>query len=285
MPVHKGYYMNCVKPLSDLFLQYSEGGLTRMDFEGRLFRYLLLNCERYRLFAGNRDRWNEFLSWLYPRLKRAIDLYRDTGSSFDAYITGLIHNASKEYRSREADHHLTEYVCWRAKAEEMTVQECEPEYQGRDDQVLLPPDIRPRQILFLLLKSYYFVSDEYVNRIAGVVGMDSEKIRCLMDEIHMRRSRREEVINNFRIRYHSQHYRCLAYQKKLYSAQPGTEYYDKMKRRLDRAEKRYFCMSKRLKGVRMNASNKLVSEVLGIPKGTVDSGLFSMKDHLASFSD
>jgi hypothetical protein len=54
-----------------------------------------------------------------------------------------------------------------------------------------------------------------------------------------------------------------------------------MEERLERARKRYKAMRKRLGGIRMNASNRIVAEVLGIPKGTVDSGLFAIKNHLA----
>jgi hypothetical protein len=255
-----------------------------MNFEGKVFKYLLDNFERYRLFRSNRDRWDEFLSWLYPRLKRSIDLYRDMGSSFDAYITSLVHSASKEYRCREADHHLTEYACWQARAEEIWLHENEPEYFENRKKISIPDDIRPRQILYLLLKSYYFVPDELVNRAAVIIGMEYSVIRNMIDEISKRRAEWEAEIREFVDRVHCQHYRYLAFQKRMNSAQPGTNYYAKMKERLERAKHRFFTMDKRLRGMRMNASNRMVAEVLGIPKGTVDSSLFAMRNHLALYT-
>lgn len=271
------------KLLSDLYQMYNKGAMQKKDIEGRMFRYLLENSDRYNLFDGNRDRWEEFLSWLYPRFTRAIDLYRDTGSSFDAYITGLVHCAAREYRCREAEHYLTEFVCWKARAEEMELFESECEYPESRKEVFIPGGINPRQVLFLLLKSYFFVSDEFVKKAAGIIGMKSEAIRNLIDELRKQRSGQEAKILDMRERVHCQHYRCLAYQKRMSTALPGTEYHERMKDRFERARKRFDTMKKRLERMRMAASNRMIADLLGIPKGTVDSGLFSIKSYLASF--
>jgi DNA-binding MarR family transcriptional regulator len=233
------------------------------------------------MFNGNSERWNEFLSWLYPRLSRAIDLYRNLGSSFDAYITGLVNSAAREYRCRESDHNVTEYVCWRAKAEETTLYENEPEYLEERKSISIPDDLNPKQILFLLLKAYFFVSDEFVEQVAKAIKMDVSEIHGLIDELRKRRSEKEAEIMDLRERIHCQHYRCLAYEKRMNNAQPGTELYEKMKNRLERARKRYKTMKKRLGGKRMSASNRMIAEILGIPRGTVDSSLFAIKNRFA----
>jgi len=274
------------RPMMDLYKQYIAGNLPKKDLIGRLFQYLLNNYDRYRLFDGNLDRWNEYLSWLYPRLVRAVDTYREKGASFDAYINGMVHCASKEYRCREADHHITEYVCWRAKMEEMILCDNESEYEYRKDvsiPVSIPPDIKPRQILLLLLKSYYFVSGEMVKHVAPLVGMESGVISAMLDEIRKMRSAREDAIHRFRDQVYSQHYRCLANQKRMSNAMPGTDYYEKMKGYFERAEQRFHTMKKRLTGMRLEPSNRMIAEVMGIPKGTVDSGLAAVKKRLESF--
>jgi len=271
------------KSLSDLYQLYAKGEIPKKDVEGRMFLYLLENCERYNLFDGNRDRWEEFLSWAYPRFSKAIDQYRDLGSSFDAYITSLVHYAAREYRSREADHYITEYACWKAKAEEMRLLESEREYGENRKEVFIPGDINPRQVLFLLLKSYYFVTDDFVGKVAKTIGMSSESIESLIDKLRKQRSVQEVKILEMREHLYCQYYRCLAYQKRMTSAQPGTDYHEMMVCRLERARKRYDTMKKRLGKMRMAASNRMIAELLGIPKGTVDSSLFAIKSYLALF--
>jgi phage regulator Rha-like protein len=270
------------KPLSDLYQMYINGDLLRKNLEGGIFKHLLENYERYHVFGGKRERWDDFLSWLYPRLSRAIDLYRDLGSSFDVYIRSLVFGAAKEYRSKETDHYITEYVCWWAKAEEQMLYESEPEYLESKKGVSIPEDINSRQIMILLLKSYYFVSEELVKRVAETVGIEFEQVLKMIDELKRRRSGREAGISELRERLESLYYRCLSYQKRMSSAQAGSYYHEKMKSRFERAKKRHSSMRKRLRCMRMSASNRMIAEVMGIPHGTVDTSIFAMKNHLAS---
>jgi hypothetical protein len=274
--------MKSEKHLSDLYEMYIKSNLSRKNFEGMIFRYLLENFERFRLFNGNRETWGDFLSSLYPRLVRAIDLYHDLGSSFDAYIVSLVHSAAKEYRCRESDRSITEYVCWKARAEEMAVSESEPEYNENRRRVSLPDDINPRQVLFLLLKSYFFVSDDFVKRVAQTINMNVVMVQNMIDELRRRRSDKEAEILALRERLHCQHYRCIAYQKRMNNTQQGTEYHERMKNRFERARKRFYTMKKRLGGMRMSASNRMIADVLGIPRGTVDSSLSAIKHRLIS---
>jgi len=273
--------MKSEKHLSDLYAMYTNSDLSRKNFEGKIYRYLQENYERFRLFNGNRDTWNDFLASIYPRISRAIDLYRDLGSSFDAYITGLVHGTAREYRCRESNRSMTEYACWRARAEEMAVSEIEPEYKEKRKRVSIPDDINPRQILFLLLKSYYFVSDEFVKRVAQTINMNAEVVQSLVDELRKLRSEKDIEIQELRERLHCQYYRCITYQRRMNNTQRETEYYEGMKNRYERAKKRYYKMKKRLGGMRMSPSNRMIAEVLGIPRGTVDSSLSAIKNRLA----
>jgi hypothetical protein len=273
--------MRSEKYLSDLYAMYINSKLSRKNLEGMIFRYLLQNYERFRLFKGNRDIWNDFLVSLYPRIVRAIDLYRDMGSSFDAYIASLVHGAAREYRCRESDRSMTEYICWKARAEDMAVAESEPEYAEKRRRVYIPDDINPRQILFLLLKSYFFVSDEFVKRVAQTINMNVVVVQGIIDELRQLRSGKDAEIMALRERLHCQHYRCIAYQKRMNCTQKGTDYHEKLKDRYERARKRFYTMKKRLGGMRMSASNRQIAEVLGIPRGTVDSSLSAIKNRYA----
>ena len=275
----------CGKPLTELYRLYLDGELRKKNFEGMIFQHLLGRFDQFRVFGGNRDRWNDFLSWLYPRLARAIDLYRDLGSSFDAYVTRLVNSAAKEYRCREADHNITEYTCWRARAEDNVILEREPEYLEGSKSASIPDDINPRQILFLLLKSYFFVSDDFAKRVSLTIGMNPGLVLGMIEELRQRRSKKEALIRGLRERLHCQHYRCIAYQKRMINAQPGTEYHEMMKYRFEKAQKRYRSMKKRLGGMRMSASNRMIADVLGIPRGTVDSSLFAIKNRFATKGD
>jgi hypothetical protein len=110
-------------------------------------------------------------------------------------------------------------------------------------------------------------------------------VQGLIDELRTRRSEKEADIMDLKERIHCQHYRCLAYEKLMINAQPGTEYHEKMKNRLKKEKKRCKAMRKGLSGMRMSASNRMIAEILGVPRGTVDSSLFAIKNRLASSSE
>ena len=269
------------KQLSELYSSYTEGEIPKKEFEGEVFKYLLNNFKRYHVFDGNRGKWEEFLGWFYSRLSRAIDHYRDIGATFDGYITSYIQGAVKEYRCREAEHYVTEFACWQAKAEETLTYEYEHEKPEKPEKVSIPKDINPKQLLFLLLKSYYSVTEEIVERTASTIGIKSEILWDLIEKLKTLCSEKELGMLKLRERIHCQHYRCLVYQKRMNNAQKGTLYHDKLKVRFEHARKRFYSMKKRLCGIRMTASNRMIADVLGIPKGTVDSGLYMMKKYMA----
>ncbi|MCL2373751.1 MAG: hypothetical protein FWC65_00725 [Treponema sp.] len=276
--------MQSLKTLSDPYQCYIAGNLPKKSFEGILFQYVLDNCEYCRFLGQDKSSWEDFVCWLYPRLVRAIDMYRDLGSSFDAYITALVHGASKEYRCREADHRITEYACWQARAQEMCVCENEDEYPEYQNDICIPKGIKSRQILLLLLKSYYFASDDFVEKVARTIDMETETIMRMISELKKLRCEKETERMDLRDRLYCQHYRCLTYQKRMNAAEAGTEYRRKMERRYERAQRRFMNMKKRLGKMRVGPSNRMIAEVMGIPKGTVDSSLSAIKNHLGSFS-
>jgi DNA-directed RNA polymerase specialized sigma24 family protein len=270
-------YIMQERPLNNLMQQYSWGLLKKKEFEGLIFQYCLDNYKRFNLYRWDKDECTDYLCWLYPRISRAIDNYRNTGFSFDAYIHSLIRWSAREYRSREADHHITECACWDAKAADMV---CSAEAAYDEDpepREAFKPVVNPRQVLVLLLKSYYFVSDDFISRISPAIGVEQERIRRLIDELRKHRLQREERFRILQERIHCQYYRYIAMTKRTAAAPEGSALREKLRQRRERAKTRLDAMRKRLSAIRLEASNRQVAEVLGVPKGTVDSNLYALK--------
>ena len=272
--------------MSEMHSEYIQGKINRKVLEGLIFQYLIDNFDRYRFFKGEREKWTDFVSWLYPRLSRAIDYYKETGASFDAYINAIIQWSCKEYRIREAEHYATEFACWKARAEEMTVYSNEAEYNYTDDWKdeekihLQFTDIKPRHIIILFLKSYYFINEEMLGNVSLSTGVKKRRLYEMIDKLRTLRSKREEKIHLLKERIHSQYYRCLAFEKRLSSTYAGTAKHEKLKSCLERAHQRYGAILKRLDGTRKDATNQQVAEILNIPRGTVDSALHSIRGKL-----
>jgi len=258
--------------LDDMLKSYRQGVTDRKEMEGMLFMYIRNHPQRFFLSTLKSDVRDDFLSWLYPRLKKTLDHYTDQGSCFDTYIAAMIRLSVKEYELRKKEHYIIERTWWDAKAEEMKVAEEEPDYPD----IQLKKVSNPRQVLILLLKSYYYLSDSHIERLAPVLGLEKEKLYLMVDELRVLRAQREEAINGLKERIHGQFYRNLTFEKRMQSASPCSAHRYKMEHCLENGQKRLASMRRRLSAMRTEATNEEVAAIMGIAKGTVDSNLFAV---------
>jgi hypothetical protein len=263
-------------PLTDLLNRHALGHFDRKELEGKIYQFLLDNYQRFRQYKWSKDDFMDYLCWLYPRLSRAIDRYKNTGASFDAYVASLIRWSIQEYRARETDHRVTENTCWKTQAAEMEVHSAEPVYMEPEPVYDTAPN--PRQLLVLLLKSYHYVSDDLLRRIAPAVGIEAEKLGNMLEELREMRLNREDEIRGLQERIHCQYYRCLVFERRMALAVEGSAKHERMKGCLERARRRLAAMRKRLSSIKVEASNRQVANVLGVPKGTIDSSLYAIKN-------
>jgi hypothetical protein len=245
--------------------KYRSGILDKKQLEGQIFQYVLDNYKRFHLFQWKRDDCIDYLCWLYPRISNAIDKYKKLGTSFDVYIGALVYYSSREYHFRETDHAIAEYSWWDEKTNELLVQNSEPDYP--EQKTAYKPVSNPQQILMLVLKSYYFVSDDFLARIAPAIGIKMEKLKGMIGELRLLREDKEDQIQGLKERIHCQFYRCLSFERRMLTALEGSTFKTKTQERLKRARKRLASMRKRLSVMRFDATNRQIAKVLGIPKG------------------
>jgi hypothetical protein len=262
-------------PLTGLLNRHALGHFDRKELEGKIYQFILDNYQRFQPYKWSKEDFTDYLCWLYPRLSRAIDRYKNTGASFDAYVASLIRWSIREYRTRELDHRITEDTCWKTQAREMEVHSTEPVYLEPEPVYDTTPN--PRQILVLLLKSYHYVSEDFLRRAAPAVGVDAEKLGNMIEELREMRLSREDEIRRLQERIHCQYYRCLTFEKRMLFSIEGSAKQERMKGCLGRAHKRLAAMRKRLASIKTEASNRQVASVLGVPKGTIDSSLYAIK--------
>jgi DNA-directed RNA polymerase specialized sigma24 family protein len=267
------------RTLDDLFMEYRRGQMSKQKLEVLIFFAVREQVYRFKPEGMNHETSNDFISWLYPRISRAIDRYREQGSSFDHYINAMTRLSAREYCLRQKDRKIIEQAWWDVKAEEMiSCAEEEPEYVERTKGFR---EVRnPKQVLTLLLKSYHYLSDDYLARAAPAIGMDREKLKNMVDTLRNQRLAKEEEIRNLRERVYCQFYRCIAFEKRMLAFPPESGRRLQMKRNLEGARKRLLSMRKHLASMRIEAPNWQIANIIGVPKGTVDSNLHSVKKNV-----
>jgi DNA-directed RNA polymerase specialized sigma24 family protein len=274
-----------MEDLNALMNRYTAGKLEKKDFEGRIFKFIIDNPRCFHLADWDRGTCIDYLCWLYPRWSKAIEAYKNTGSSFGAYINSIVQWSSKEYCSRELEHGITEYAYW--KSWSYDVYEAEPEYftekieKEKNTRILFKAKRKEfantRQILILLLKSYAFVSDDFIEQVADSINIEVDQLKKWISQIKTIRFKHDEEIQRLKEHIRSQFYRCSSFEWRLKALSPSCAKYETMKECLARGKTRLATMKKRLAGLSVSASNRMVAEVLGLSKGTVDSNLYVVK--------
>ena len=266
--------MNQEFPLNALYARFIEGSIDRRTLESDLFTFIYKNRSRYKLRKWDQDVFSDYVSWLYPRLQRAIRNYKDTGSSFDAYIGTLLHYCAKTYKTAEADRNIMEHACWRARSADCVCDEDAPYLEIKN---AAKPITNPRQVLMLALKCYYHLSQDFIDRIAPSIGLSPEELSRLVTAVAERRKHHDEERRLLQERICGQYYRCLSFEQRMNAAPDDSAHKFEMGIRWEHARTRLNSMRKRLASIQRNAKNADVALVLGIPKGTVDSNLHSLR--------
>ena len=280
-----------LQTLNDLHSEYSQGAIGRSEFEGSLYKYLVYNQEKTCIGHWKCDEYEDFISWFYPRLKTVIDSYQDKGHTFDAYLSKFILISSREYHIKTVTNSITEYSAWSARVPEMYAHEEPPVYLHKDTEKNISGLIidkkgrkNSRRILALILKCYYYISEDFAEKIAPVIGMKSEELLKMLNRIRKLRQKKDDRLYEMKERLYRQFYRCMIYEKKLTIVKENTSAYNKLFSRLQRARKLQESLKSRIIKTKKEAANSQIAKVIGISKGAVDASLSRLKAKWAQMS-
>ena len=272
------------KTINDMYTGYLSGDITRENLEVMIYNYFIYNQEKTCLCHWKRDDYEDYISWFYPRLQKAIDNYHDTGSTFEAFTGRYFLVSSKEYRGRIASNTVTEYSAWRALLPEMYVREEPPVYMHNNVEYIinnLTIDKKgrknTRRLLALVLKCYYYISDSFAEKIALKLDINKNELLEMLKKIRGIRQKKDEDIYLMKERINTQFIRCLVYEKKLLIVKENTNAHFRLIMKHKKARERLERMRKRIKSIRTEATNKQVAQIIGISKGTVDASLHRLK--------
>lgn len=263
--------------LNDLYAEFTAGSLEKSELEEAVFK--MLGRKNHHFTHITREDYEDYISWLYPRISNAITAYRETGSSFQTYIVRTVHLTEKEYRLRLMRKNISETTAWGTQIHEMCANEHEPHYDmiaeafpGKTEKVR-----NPRQMLILTLKCCNYISEDLLEKIAFKLKIEADVLRTMIERLKELRLKRERRIALLRDSAACQFFRCVMNEKTLRILPENSIKAQKIKMRLERGRIRLRKMRARLARLRPDPSNAQVAEILGISKGTVDASLYALK--------
>ena len=274
--------MHTTASLNDLYADFSAGLLEKRELEKAIYQTLDKEIQPWP--GIGREDYEDFISWLYTRINRAITAYRQTGSSFEAYIGTLVRLTAKEYRLRLLRSRISESSAWITQITELRASDvyvCEQAPYYADIAEAVPVDLQKmknsRQLLILVLKCCNYVSDDFLERVSPRLGIQPEVLYEMVDRLREQRIKREGEINLLRERVTCQFFRCVVHEKTMENMPHDSPLAQMIHERQRRGRIRLAKMRRRLEQLRPDPSNLQIAKVLGVSKGTVDSALYHLK--------
>ncbi|MDR0289936.1 MAG: hypothetical protein LBI06_03290 [Treponema sp.] len=268
--------------LNELYEHYTEGRLKRKAFESAIFRIIRKDFHRYGLVGWNREDKDDYLSLLYLRIGNAVDNYRETGSNFETYISVLVRLTAKEFRSRQARVYTEETTAWITQLPDMCVHENEEKYCPDDDEKTKNPakPKNPRQLLMLILKCCNLVSEDFLEKAAPLLGIETHVLCRMIYSLKDQVKQRQIEAVDMRKKINHQFLRCVIFEKKLQLKMENSIANERLKKQLEAGKNRLLKIRKRLARKNLAPSNAQIAKILGVTKSTVDSSIYNLKKRL-----
>ena len=263
--------------LSGKVLRYQKTG----DGYNDILKQISIIIYRYpqRKYGWGEDDCSEFYLFFYRRIMKIIRNYNDIGRNFEAYLYSSlkwqfrIYSRKKLMCARNWKYaSLKEF--WNTadepagmEPEEMLLQDYPGIIRGKADS---------RHYILYILKQAVTVCEEDIVKAAAVTGYSYdwlEKKVCEIRSLLFKKGRRLTVL---RERRNKAYYKLILLEEELHdSSVSGTT--DYCTERIARLKKTMRDAQTAISKIKLSPSNRELADIIRIPKGTVDSSLYSLK--------
>jgi RNA polymerase sigma factor (sigma-70 family) len=247
-----------------------------------------------RKMGWDEDACGDFYVFIHPRLIRLLDRFRDQGKPFESYLFTVLgwqlRNFARDRRQGERRWNVS--LRLEPGADEYA-DPIEERRGGTWERVWRIPGcfsqvVRSRadrrNFLFLVLKCSRTVAWESIGSLAESAHIEEQRLRELISMLQEVRCRREKRLETFRERRNRAFAMARLLETELRSETEPLKVRG-LEESLFRARRRMRLAMERMSRVALSPTNREIAEALGVPKGTVDSGLYWLKRKLSSVYD
>ncbi len=227
------------------------------------------------------DQTGEFLCFFYRDMDHLINRFSYQGKPFEAYLNFILKWRIKSFLSRISKKKEAVSIVNDARFVNIIQQEypvLKKESVRVDPQTaeLVQSTTDKKRILILFMKEYVTSDPEYLPHVAHMTGFPEKWIEAraeMLKRMVYRRIKRYRVLSEKRNRTF---FKLFLTEKKLADAYT-TEDISTYAAEIKVLNKRLILTNKELSRVSFHPTNREISIVTGIPKGTIDSGLFYLR--------
>ncbi len=235
------------------------------------------------------DQTGEFLCFFYRDMDHLINRFSYQGKPFEAYLNIILKWRLKSFLSRTSRKKETVSIVNDARFINIIQQEypvlekemikVDPETAGMVQSIT-----DKKRILILFMKEYVISDPEYLPHVALITGFPEKWIEVraeMLKRMVYRRIRRYRTLSEKRNRTFFKLYLTEKKLSEAYTAEDISIYTSE----ITTLNNRLRLTNKELSRVSFHPTNREISMVTGIPKGTIDSGMFYLRKLLHDTSD
>jgi len=241
-----------------------------------------------RRFGWDEDACSEFYLFFHPRLLRVLDRFRDQGKPFESYLSSVLHWQARSFvRRRKKDERAWAMGFRLVPAAEPDPQEMTGPAGSPAPCRLELPRLGPsdrKGLLYLVLKCCRRLDPGGIDAAAAATGLDPRRLSGMVEQLRAGLEPVERRLVVLRERRNRAFSDARLLEAEL-AGQPDDGTAEALRLRLAAANRRMNTAMVRMARVRRDPTNREVARVLGVPKGTVDSGLFWLKRRLSAGYD
>ena len=269
-----------------MVISYQQGNATYEAVSGHICLYVYDFPRRIKHW--DQDLCSDFFEFFYPRIKKMADSFVFCGCPFEAYLNVTLRHQMKTFLRKRQEKELKENLFCQMCASgshgdessfykiydnfNYEVRKTAPAYHGK-----LGQQRSRRRLFFLALTDPDRLDDAAIEALSASTGYSTEYIsRCCLAVKEKRQSKRDEV-QLLREKKNGYYFQILVLQNNIMN-EPDKDKRIWLAERIRRLRRHigHLTRSIQIKASCL-VSHKELAQVLGLAKGTVDSGIFYMK--------
>jgi RNA polymerase sigma factor (sigma-70 family) len=244
-------------------------------------------------FPRHRMGWDEdacgdFYVFVHPRLIRLLDRFQDQGKPFESYLWAVLNWQLRNFaRERRRSERVWSVSLALDPGDAVTVEEPASclEFSGTAPIAqCIRSDADRRNFLILVLKCSRLLDDDSAAALAPIAGISARELLTLAAHLKALRASRDARLETFRCRRNKSFAQARQLEAEL-RGEVDAERGAVLQAAREGLCRRMEAAMRRMARVSVSPTNREIASLLGIPKGTVDSGLYWLKRKLASVYD
>lgn len=274
--------------IGESYKLYKNGQISREYLKDEVLCYAYMQVSRDKYIEAG-----DYILDFLPKVDSIIDNYKPNLASFTHYVNKHIKwfmfsfkrklNKNRENSSAYQYQYVAEY----RETFSLTEQTTEYNITENAKNILLVEDgtitkeAYRRRLEIFMLKNSRTITPTQIEILAPLIGKSTERIYQLKEKLDDKCTKRIENREYLQQRHNRLFIDITRDQKKLVKMEDGYEK-EKIFKKMREKQKRKNKINDKLKRRNCGPKNSEIAQILGIPKGTVDSSIFYIKKELES---